>query len=149
MTENNDLESQLKSRMTGTPQTKPDERRRYLGSLRERVLLQIQVAQLTDQRTLPAFKSIAPKLAATKLLLNGRLNSAQLKPYLQYATQHDLAFTMVNDDTTSTAPEAIALLLVTTTAVNQAEVDISHFYQAEEKETPQHSFLDNLFHRDH
>ncbi|MFD0897893.1 YueI family protein [Loigolactobacillus binensis] len=144
MPENNELENQLKSRLTGTPQTKPDERRRYLGSLRERVLLQITVAQLSDPRTLPAFKQAAPQLAATKLLLNGKL-AATLKPYLQYASQNNLAFTMVNDEAANTANAAVAVLLVATTAVERSNVDISQYYQAATKSPTKHTFLADLF----
>ncbi|MFC6171790.1 YueI family protein [Loigolactobacillus jiayinensis] len=147
MSENTDLESQLKSRMTGTPQTKPDERRHYLGSLRERVLLQITVAQLGDARTLPAFKQAVPKFTGAKLLLNGKL-AATLKPYLQYATQNNLAFTMVNDESANTASDAVALLLVASTAVDQADVTISQYYSPVTKEQPKHSFLADLFQRD-
>ncbi|MFL2028671.1 DUF1694 domain-containing protein [Loigolactobacillus zhaoyuanensis] len=147
VTENNDLESQLKSRMTGTPQTKPDERRQYLGSLRERVLLKVSVAQLNDSRTLPAFKQAATHFTDAKLLLNGKL-TATLKPYLQYATQNNLTFTMVNDDSASTATDAVALLLVASVAVDQSNIDISQYYRTETKPQPKRSFFSDLFQRD-
>ncbi|KRM99242.1 hypothetical protein FC24_GL000511 [Loigolactobacillus rennini DSM 20253] len=148
MAENNDLNKEIESRMTGTPQTKPDERRQYLGSLRERVLVRATVQQIAQPQTLAAFKQAAPQFKPAKLLLNGKLDPAQLKPYLQYANQHGFAFTMVNNDTAHTTPEATGLLLVAAQAVNQDNIDISQYeHEAATADKPKKSLLDELFHR--
>lgn len=44
-----DLEKRVEYAASGiTPQTKPDERRRYLGSLRERVYLRMNLTECQD-----------------------------------------------------------------------------------------------------
>ena len=43
------LEQRLDNGIYGTPQLKPDEQRRYLGTFRERVCLTISVAELHEQ----------------------------------------------------------------------------------------------------
>ncbi len=45
MTEN--AEQRLTDQLAGTPATKPEERRQYLGSLRERLYLRLTVAEMT------------------------------------------------------------------------------------------------------
>ncbi|WP_125980191.1 YueI family protein [Loigolactobacillus iwatensis] len=146
------VEDFLKDRMSGTPQTKPDERRRYLGSLRERVYLLATVAEINDERTLPAFKKIVPQYDTkqTKLLLNGKLDQGRLQPYLSFAAANNLPFTMISDETAQTNADAVGLLLVAPQAVNVTEVAITQYYEKPSTETnakKRPSLLDNLFHR--
>ena len=45
-----DLNQRLEQSSHGNLQTKPDERRRFLGSLRERTFLRMTVAQVQDPK---------------------------------------------------------------------------------------------------
>ena len=49
MAEDN-MQEHLNSALYGPPQTKPDERRKYMGSLRERVALCISNQELADPK---------------------------------------------------------------------------------------------------
>ena len=49
MAEDN-MQEHLNSALYGAPQTKPDERRKYMGSLRERVALCSSNQELTDPK---------------------------------------------------------------------------------------------------
>ena len=51
-----DLSKRVEQAAQGiTPQTKPDERRRYLGSLRERVLVRMNNSELKDPKLTALF----------------------------------------------------------------------------------------------
>lgn len=137
-----DLNDRLTQSMNGTPQTRPDERRKYLGSLRERVALGITNQQLQQPQTLAACKQALAKYANAagyKLLLNGKLDVTQLAPYMQLARSVDLPFTSINDDTAHLEPEAYALLLVNQAAINQADIALPKSDAAPE---PKHGFFD-------
>ncbi|MCX2456095.1 YueI family protein [Lacticaseibacillus nasuensis] len=124
--EQSDLQSHLSAGLYGTPQTNPDERRHYLGSLRERCALVLTNADLQNAATLAAFTKALPQYQHRdlKLLLNGKLPSDVTTPYLTLATKAALPFTLVNDDTAQLGEQAVGLLLVAPTAINQADVNL-------------------------
>ena len=75
MAEDN-MQEHLNSALYGPPQTKPDERRKYMGSLRERVALCISNQELADPKR---HHQVAPFLKDFhdrnyKALLNGKLD---------------------------------------------------------------------------
>ncbi|WP_067837809.1 YueI family protein [Amphibacillus sediminis] len=81
----------------GTRQSKPDERRLFLGSLRERavfVLINDQVIQEQGVKELEQKMIEHPK---AQLLFNGHLNLKQLNPYRQIALKHQFNYSIVEE----------------------------------------------------
>ena len=99
--EQSDLQSHLSAGLYDTPQTNPDERRHYLGSLRERCALVLTNADLKDAATLAAFTKALPQYQHRdlKLLLNGKLPSDVTTPSLTLAKKAAFGFKLVSDDT--------------------------------------------------
>lgn len=126
MTEN--AEQRLTDQLAGTPVTKPEERRQYLGSLRERLYLRLTVAEITTT-AVSDFQAALTQIRdpAAKLLLNGKLDTNALQPYLKAATTQKLAFTVVNDDTAQTAASATGLLIVAPTAINRDKIQLADY----------------------
>ncbi|MEJ1295367.1 DUF1694 domain-containing protein [Latilactobacillus sakei] len=60
------------------------------------------------------------------MLLNGKNDAAT--NYLAAITKHQVEFTLVNNETAQTAPEAIGLLVVAKDAINCETVAISAKY---------------------
>lgn len=126
MTEN--AEQRLTDQLAGPPVTKPEERRQYLGSLRERIYLRLTVADL-HATTPAAFQAAMAQIQdpQAKLLLNGKLNTSTLQPYLKIATVQQLPFTVINDETAQTTATATGLLIVAPTAVNRAKIQLADY----------------------
>lgn len=123
-----DLQAHLNSSIYGPPQTNPDERRQYLGSLRERCALFISNAEMAETTTLPAFTArfaTLQKEADYSMLLNGKLDSDLTTPYLAAASQANFPFTLVNDDTANTAPTSCGLAIVAKTAINATDIRLT------------------------
>ncbi|MFD1484482.1 DUF1694 domain-containing protein [Lacticaseibacillus baoqingensis] len=142
-----ELQDRLLDRLNGTPQTRPDERRQYLGSLRERVALAVTNAEITRPETLALCRQVLAEYgqqAGFKLLINGKLEPAQTAPYMQAASQAGLAFTSINDDTAQITPAAFALLLVAKNAIDHQ--DIRLHYPETPAEPKKRSFFDRFQH---
>ncbi|WP_436667059.1 YueI family protein [Latilactobacillus sakei] len=144
MSENDQLQQHLDSAIHGAPQTNPDERRRYLGSLRERVLLSITNAELSQPAIQATFESHLPDFKAYHILLNGKNDAAT--NYLAAITKYQVEFTLVNNETAQTAPEAIGLLVVAKDAINCETVAISAKYPSAAP-TPEKPKKEGLFGR--
>lgn len=122
-----DPADRLLQNLNGTPQTLPDQRRLYLGSLRERVALAITNAQLKVDITLPAFEAALKTYANDanfKVLLNGKVDISKTAPYMKAIKAQGLAFTLVNDDTASLAPDRFFLLVVNAQAINRDDISL-------------------------
>lgn len=139
------LQSRLQDSLHGAPQTNPDERRQYLGSLRERVALRLTNAELRDPATLPRFTATFGNYAdqGLSMLLNGKLPGDTTTPYLTAATKADFPFTLVNDATANLDPAGSGLLLVAKDAINRDNIDLPPV-PAKPAEKP--GLFDRLFH---
>ena len=134
MAEDN-MQEHLNSALYGPPQTKPDERRKYMGSLRERVALCISNQELADPKRQ---HQVAPLLKDFhdrnyKALLNGKLDNAITGPYMKLLTDANVPFTLVANDTAQTADTAPGLLIVAATAINQANIALPPLDETPEK----------------
>ena len=145
MNPQDDLQSRLNNSIYGAPQTNPDERRHYLGSLRERVALRLTNEEMTKPACLPAFKTALGDLEqdkTMKILLNGKLPSPVTQAFMPVIAASTLPFTMVNDDTANTTPEGSGLLVVAPDAIDQEDVSLTY---PEETEPPKKKGLFGLF----
>ncbi|WP_225047563.1 YueI family protein [Lacticaseibacillus kribbianus] len=146
MTDNEDVQSRLTQSMTGTPQTNPDERRHYLGSLRERAYLLVTNTQVRDAHALPAVKKA---LAETNgqdgyiLLINGKLGPSTTAPFMGAATALDYPFRLVNNDQADLTPNGCAVLVTASVAINKPDIGLPSAPKAPEEKP---SLFDRLFH---
>lgn len=153
MSKNDDVNERLTNAMHGTPETLPDQRRHYLGSLRERVVLAIKIKELQDERTLPLFKKHLQDYKNKTALVNGKVTRQLISPYMQTLAQANFPFTLVNKPETPYDAEAMALLIVADKAVDQKEIDIlTRFekpaakpYTPPKKEKGKKGFFHDLF----
>lgn len=69
-----DLNKRVEQAAQGiTPQTKPDERRRYLGSLRERVLVRLNNTEVKDPKLTALFLKHITDFKGYTILINGNI----------------------------------------------------------------------------
>ncbi|WP_461224420.1 YueI family protein [Lacticaseibacillus suihuaensis] len=146
MTDNEDVQSRLTQSMSGPLQTNPDERRHYLGSLRERAYLKVTNAQVRQREALPAVKAALDATkheAGFKLLLNGKLEAGVTAPFMAAANALDYPFTLVNNDQADLTPAGCAVLVTASAAINKPDIALP---EPKSPTKPAPGFFERLFH---
>lgn len=151
-----DLEQRVANAAQGiTPQTKPDERRRYLGSLRERVLVRMNNQEINNPDLTKTFLAHLDDYQGYTILVNGNIADNGFLGKLEgQASQKNIPFTLVNNETAKTGPEDSAVLVVAKDAINKPRIEIGQVYPPEfpteklpePKKKP--GFFSRLFHKE-
>lgn len=125
-----DLNTRIEQAASGnTPQTLPDERRRYLGSLRERVLIQMTNEQLNNQKLCTEFIDHIDDYKNYSILINGKISDNEfITKVMEICSQKDINFTLICDDTAQTHPDSSGILVVSSKAINQLRINIAQVY---------------------
>lgn len=147
MTSDN-LQKHLDHARYGSKLLNPDEQRKWMGTFRERCYLTMTIAQMKIARNQANFIHELQLHKNAKILLNGEMDQALQKKYLQLCRQQNQSFTIVND-CVSTTPESFGLLLISTDAVDQKIIDIEEKYplHIEAVAPKKESFWSRLFHQ--
>lgn len=121
LTESN-VEDYLKQGMFGPKETNPDERRKYLGTLRERIEMALTKAQVMEEEIYKEVELSLKKHPNLQLLLNGQINYRFLSKYVKLADPNGVKFTIINNKDHQTD---IGLILAHEDAVNREEIYIT------------------------
>ncbi|MGQ5709188.1 DUF1694 domain-containing protein [Lactobacillus sp. PSON] len=151
-----DLNDRLKqSSLGGSPQTKPDERRRFLGSLRERVFVRMNNTEIHDPKLNELFLKHIDDYKGYTVLINGNIDDDAFLGKVEAAcSKNNIPFTLVNNETAKTGPEDTAILVVAKNAINKMRIEIGQVYPPEMPKTEltapekKHGFFHHLFHGD-
>jgi uncharacterized protein YueI len=91
------VDEYLQKGMYGEKQTKPDERRKFLGTLRERIVIALTQPQVRKSGiNNEAEKAMKENLRA-HLYLNGNMNYEYLSKYIKIASKYRIEYTMVTN----------------------------------------------------
>ena len=93
------LDDYITEGIYGPKEIKQDEKRKYLGTYRERVLLAIYKAEVYQKKGIPEIKTIKNKHPDAVMLLNDRMNIHTLKPYRQLATDSNFTYRYIRNET--------------------------------------------------
>ncbi|RVU71282.1 MULTISPECIES: YueI family protein [Lactobacillus] len=128
-----DLSKRVQQAAQGiTPQTKPDERRRFLGSLRERVLVRMDNTEVKDPTLTNLFLQHINDYQNYSILINGNLNDNSFLGKVEgLCSKKNIPFTLVNNETAKTGPNDTAILVVAKTAINKMRIEIGQVYAPE------------------
>lgn len=128
-----DLNKRVQQAAQGiTPQTRPDERRRYLGSLRERVYVRLDNKEARDQGAQRLFLKHINDYRGYTVLINGKLNNNAFVDQIEaVCSQKNIPFTLINDDSARTGVHDTAILVVAKKAINRMRIEIRQVYAAE------------------
>lgn len=142
------MQNYLNKGMYGANQTKPEERQKYLGSLRERIFVSMTIEQLTSTNYLDALKKEVNKHPNNILLFNGSVDIEKLDPYIKLGNQLNCSFRIVTDDFAQKSN--IGLVYVAPQAVNNDIIDVAEKYpksdESSEKKAPEKkSFFKRFF----
>lgn len=124
-----DVNDYLEKSINGTPQLKPDEKRRFLGNFKERCYFYVEHRQL-QQATL--FKTMKQLMQKNKgcLYIHSRLPMNIQNQAIQLAQSIQRDFMIVTKDTLSN--DSIIFVYATTTAVPQEHRNITYFFNDDE-----------------
>lgn len=127
------VQDYLNKGMYGANQTNPEERRKYLGSLRERIYLSMTIEQVISKSYLSTLKKEIIAHPNHTLLLNGTIDMENLETYIQLSNQLHCPFRMVSDE--NAKKTSIGLVYVAKEAVNVEVIDVSKKQKPAEETT--------------
>jgi uncharacterized protein YueI len=89
------VDDYLKEGIYGARETKPDERRKYLGTLRERIVLALSKGQVMKRMGLMELEEAMMSYPDAQLLFNGNMRSTYFKKYKKLAIQKNISYTTI------------------------------------------------------
>ena len=117
-----DIDEYLKQGMYGAKETNPDERRKFLGSLRERVEVALAREQVMEQEVYPEVEQAMKNYSGAQLFLNGHLDYSYLSKYIKIADQQKIAYTI---ETNKDYNSEIGLVLAHKEAVDKENIFVT------------------------
>ncbi|MEI2464617.1 YueI family protein [Niallia taxi] len=119
---NPNLDDYLQQGIYGAKETKPEERRKFLGTIRERVVLALLQNQVSEANVYKEAEEAIKGNKGAKLYLNGHLDYSYLSKYLKLANEQNMEYTMVtNNDYNS----EIGLLIAYDHAVDKEDIYVN------------------------
>ncbi|OXS64182.1 uncharacterized protein YueI [Bacillus sp. V-88] len=113
------IDDYLENGIYGQKQTKPDERRKFLGTLRERIVIALTQSQVREKGIYKEVQDQLKKHPDAKLLLNGNMSYTFLSKYIKLADTYHVSFSMVTNKEIETD---IGLVLAYDHAIDQEEI---------------------------
>ncbi|MED3563315.1 YueI family protein [Bacillus xiapuensis] len=112
----------LQQGIYGPLETKPEERRKFLGTLRERIIIALKKGQVGEDKIYPQVEQEMKKSPQAHLFLNGTMNYGQLSKYVKLAAKYKIEHTIVTNKDHDTE---IGLVLALGHAIDKEEIYIT------------------------
>ena len=132
----------LQQGIHGPLETKPDERRKFLGTLRERIVVALKKSQVAEEKVYPQVEQFMKEYPEAHLFLNGNMNYEELSKYVKIAAKQKIGHTIVTNKERDTE---IGLILAMDYAIDKEEIYIS--IKAPEKPVLKKNLFAKLFRR--
>lgn len=116
------VEDYLEKGMHGPKETKPEERKKFLGTLRERVIVALTKSQVMEPGVYPEIIQSMKEHPSALLLLNGELDYSFLAEYIQEARKQNISFSIVKNKEVRTN---IGLVLAYPYAIDKENIYVS------------------------
>ncbi|MCP3029858.1 YueI family protein [Halobacillus sp. A1] len=139
------VDDYLQEGIYGSRQTKPGERKMYLGTLRERIILLLSKSEVMQQDGLDELEKQMKVHKDASLLLNGEVTYDFRRPYRQLANKNNIHTTTVSNQETETDVGAI---LTVDYAIEKEDIHIETKAPPKEESEPEggfKAFLKSLF----
>jgi len=118
---NPSLEDYLEKGIYGEKQIKPAEKKKFLGTFRERIIIALTKSQVMEKDVYPEVVHSIKKYSKATLLVNGDISYPAISKYIQIAKTNGISFSIVNNHTSSTN---IGLVLTLNEAIDKEEIFI-------------------------
>jgi uncharacterized protein YueI len=112
----------LQQGIYGPLETKPDERRKFLGTLRERIMVALTKSQVGENEVYPQVEQHMKEKPQSHLFLNGNMNYEGLSKYVKLATKYKIEHTIV---TNKEHDSEIGLVLAMDHAIDKEDIYIA------------------------
>lgn len=112
----------LQQGIYGPMETKPEERRKFLGTLRERIIVVLTKPQVGENEIYPQVERFMKENPEAHLFLNGNMDYSVLSKYVKLAAKYKLEHTIVTDKEHGTD---IGLVLASDHAIDKEEIYIT------------------------
>ncbi|MDO4912124.1 MAG: YueI family protein [Lactobacillus sp.] len=128
-----DLSQRVQNAANGVKhETLPDQRRHFLGSLRERVYLKLSNQEILNKDLQDIFMKHLDDYQPYHLLINGNDSTHPfVSLVMKEASQHDIQFTLVNNENALTGADEPAILVVSNEAINRPRIALTQVYPPE------------------
>ncbi|HLO10666.1 MAG TPA: YueI family protein [Pseudoneobacillus sp.] len=120
--ERDQVDEYLQQGIYGPKEIKPDERKRFLGTLRERIVVALTQSQVRESKVLTQIEKIMKDHPKAHLYLNGQIEYNSLSKYLKVAGRIGIPFTIVNNKDVETD---IGLVLAYDYAIDKEDIFIN------------------------
>jgi len=135
----------LQQGIHGPLETKPEERRQFLGTLRERIIIALENRQVMEKRIYPQVETEMTKNPSAHLLLNGNIDYPALSKYIKLASQHKIEHTIVTNKEHQTE---IGLILAVDHAIDKEDIYVTKKIQIQpENQKSKKGLLAKIFKR--
>ncbi|PFO01188.1 hypothetical protein COJ85_17910 [Bacillus sp. AFS076308] len=138
------VEDVLQQGIYGPLETKPEERRKYLGTLRERIIVALTKSQVAETKIYPQVEQFMKEYPKAHLLLNGNMAYEELSKYVKLASKNKMEHKIVTNKEHDTD---IGLVLAMSVAIDKEDIFISQKVQIPEKLPEKKSLFAKLFKR--
>ena len=116
------LDEYLQQGIYGPKVTNPDERRKFLGTIRERIEWALTDSQVMEAGIYKEVEQAMKDHSELQLLLNGRIDYSFLSKYIKVANEANISYTIVKNEEHETD---IGLVLAHKDAVNKEDIYIT------------------------
>lgn len=113
----------LKEGMYGPKKIKPEEKRQFLGTYRERVIIALKVGQVVEQKVYPQVEQTMKEHPTSHLFLNGNISYEQLSKYVKLANKYKIENTIVTNKEHETE---IGLVLAMAYAIDKEDIYVEN-----------------------
>lgn len=96
MTKKN-IKDYIEEGIHGPKEINPEERRKYLGTFRERIVIALTAPQVRVQEVQPEVVEEFKSNRKAKLFLNGNIDYSTISKYMKVANQYGIPYTIVNN----------------------------------------------------
>lgn len=111
----------LQQGIQGPKEIKPEERRRFLGTFRERIIVALKKNQVREKEIYPQVETLMKAHPAAHLFLNGNMGYEDLSKYVKLAKKYKIVHTIVTNKEHDTD---IGLVLAMDHAIDKDEIYI-------------------------
>ncbi|WP_256358235.1 YueI family protein [Bacillus sp. sid0103] len=113
----------LQQGIYGPLETKPDERRKFLGTIRERIVVALTKSQVAETNVYPQVEQHMKEKPQSHLFLNGNMDYGNLSKYVKLATKYKIEHTLV---TNKEHDSEIGLVLAMDHAIDKEDIYITN-----------------------
>ncbi len=137
-----EVDEYLQQGIYGTKEIKPEERKKYLGTLRERVIAVLYQSQVLEEEVYPEITQLIKDHPKASLFLNGNMNYTHLSKYVELANRYKIRYKIVLNKDYNTD---LGLVLAEETAINKEDIYIEKKMKQEEKSEKKSNLWGRLF----